>query len=99
MRFNRNNDEGWRSHRFEWSAFLQVHETMFCKILNVRHPLLKRGRPSFHHLSKPRWLPKLFSECEIAVQRIACQHKNRNRVGFVKPKQNRAFKLSDCGLV
>src|SRR5207253_2270217 len=38
----------------------------------------------------------LFAERVIAVVRVTRQYKYRNRIGFVEPQQNCAFKLAYC---
>ena len=94
MTFNRNDDQTFGEGAFKWSVFLQVHEAVFCEILNVFYSLLKRGRHLVHPLLEPRRLTNLFSERVIAVMRVGCQHEYRNRIGLVKPQQDCALKLT-----
>ena len=87
------------SFRFVWRAFSEIHCAVLCKVLNICNSLLKRWRPFLHAFLEPRRFAFRHSDRVIAVERVACQHKNRDWISFVEPKQNRAFKLSDCGLI
>jgi len=84
---------------FVWRAFFEIHSTVLCKVLDVCNSLLKGGRPLLHSLLQPGRFALSLSNRVIAVKRITRQNDNRDWVSFIEPKQNRAFKLPDCGLV
>jgi len=69
---------------------------MFGKIRNVFRPFLKRISPLFDKLLMPGWLSNLCAERVIAIMSVARQYNYRNRIGFVEPQQNCAFKLPCC---
>lgn len=96
MTINRHEHQRLTNTGVKGRAFIQIFEAMFRKILNVFGALLVRTRHLSHKLLVPRRLTNLFSECVVAIMRIARQHKYRDWIGFVEPQQNRAFKLSDC---
>src|SRR6266480_275596 len=95
MTINRHEHQTLSISGVKWRAFVQIFETMFSKILNVFCALLERLRHLFQKFLMPRWLSDFFAERVIAIVRVTRQYKYRNWVGFVKPQQNRAFKLAD----
>ena len=99
MTFNGSKNQGRCGIGFVWCAFSKIHPTVLCKVLNVCNSLLKLGRPFLHSLLQPGRFAFPLSNLVIAVERITRQNENRDWISFVEPKQNRAFKLSDCGLV
>src|SRR5438105_5589000 len=97
MTIKRNEHQALRISGIKLRAFVQVHESVFRKILNVFCALSERRRHSVRKFLMPRWFADLFPKRVIAVVGVTCQNKYRNRIGFVEPQQNCAFKLSNRG--